>query len=48
MKEEVPGMSLINLLLQCIETGLVPKGLKLTLEPTIGNQNQEFLLVIPN
>ena len=30
-------------MLQCIKAGLIPKGLKLELEPTIGNQNQEFL-----
>ena len=30
-------------LLQCIESKLIPKGLKLELEPTIGNHNQEFL-----
>ena len=30
-------------LLQCIRPGLIPRGLKLELEPTIGNQNQEFL-----
>ena len=30
-------------LLQCIEPKLIPKGLKLELEPTIGNHNHEFL-----
>ena len=29
--------------MQCIRPGLIPRGLKLELEPTIGNQNQEFL-----
>ena len=28
---------------QCIESKLIPKGLKLELEPTIGNHDQEFL-----
>ena len=28
---------------QCIESKLIPKGLKLDLEPTIGNHDQEFL-----
>ena len=28
---------------QCIESKLIPKGLKLELEPTIDNHNQEFL-----
>ena len=27
---------------QCIESKLIPKGLKLELEPTIGNHDQEF------
>ena len=30
-------------LLQCIESKLIPKGLKLELQPTIGNHNQDFL-----
>ena len=29
--------------MQCIESKLIPKGLKLELEPTIGNHNQDFL-----
>ena len=27
---------------QCIESKLIPKGLKLELEPTTGNHDQEF------
>ena len=30
-------------LLECTESRLIPKGLKLELEPTIGNHDQEFL-----
>ena len=32
-----------ELLSQCIESKLIPKGLKLELEPTTGNHDQEFL-----
>ena len=31
-----------NFLLQCIREKLIPKGLELMLEPTIGNHNQDF------
>ena len=30
-------------MLQCIQAGLIPKGLQLESEPTIGNQNQDVL-----
>ena len=34
---------------QCIESKLIPKGLKLELEPTIGNDDQKILdLWYPN